>query len=188
MKQTLDHAGVERFTLIGNSLGGAIAIGLALEYPELVEKLILMAPGGLSEMEEYQAMAGMQKMFQVFSSGQAVTSEVMKDLFAFGLMHDPLHATDELIAERMQIFQISNAQVIAAMKVPVLTERLKELTCPVLGFWGLNERMMPDSGITALSENCSRLRLILVSECGHWVMVEHEAMFNRMCVDFLQHG
>ena len=140
-----------------------------------------------SEMPEYQQMPGMQKMFQVFGTGRSVTPEVMKDLFAYGLMHDPKHATDELIAERMQIMQIMNGQVMATMKVPVLTERLTELRCPVLGFWGLNERMMPESGIKALADNCSNLRFILVSECGHWVMVEHESMFNRMCLDFLTH-
>lgn len=97
-KQTLDVIGVERASLVGNSLGGAIAIGMALEHPELVEKLILMAPGGLSPMEEYGQMAGMQKMFQVYGSGEPVTHEVMKDLFAFGLMHDSRYATDELVS------------------------------------------------------------------------------------------
>jgi 4,5:9,10-diseco-3-hydroxy-5,9,17-trioxoandrosta-1(10),2-diene-4-oate hydrolase len=74
------------------------------------------------------------------------------------------------------------------MKVPVLTGRLPELDCPVLGFWGLDEKMMPDSGIMALARNTRQLRLILVSECGHWVMVEHEAMFNRQCLDFIANG
>ena len=188
IKQTLDVAGVERCTVLGNSLGGAIAIGLALEYPELVEKLVLMAPGGLSELPEYQAMPGMQKVFQVFNSGDAVTPEVMKDLFATSLMYNPDHATDELVAERMQIMQIMNGHVMATMQVPVLTERLPELQCPVLGFWGLNENMMPESGMIALAHNTSQLRLILVSECGHWVMVEHEDMFNRACIDFLENG
>ena len=99
VKQTLDAAGVERCAVIGNSLGGAVAVGLALEYPELVEKLILMAPGGLSDLPEYQAMPGMQKVFQVFGSGEPVTPAVMKDLFATGLMHNPELATDELVAE-----------------------------------------------------------------------------------------
>ena len=93
--QAMDAIGVERCTVVGNSLGGAIAIGLALARPEMVEKLVLMAPGGLSSMPEYQAMPGMQKMFQVYGSGEPVTHEVMKELFAFGLMHDPRHATDE---------------------------------------------------------------------------------------------
>jgi 4,5:9,10-diseco-3-hydroxy-5,9,17-trioxoandrosta-1(10),2-diene-4-oate hydrolase len=187
-KQTLDVIGIESCTVVGNSLGGAIAIGMALEHPQLVEKLILMAPGGLSPMAEYQQMPGMQKMFQVYGSGEALTHDVMKDLFAFGLMHDPSHATDELVAERMQVMQLMNGQVMAAMAIPVLVERLSELSCPVLGFWGLNERMMPNSGIVNFAENCPNLRLILMSECGHWVMVEHERMFNRMCLDFLQNG
>lgn len=188
VKQTLDCAGVERCTLVGNSLGGAVALGLTLEYPELVEKLILMAPGGLSELSEYQAMPGMQKVFAVFGSDQPVTHEVMKDLFAYSLMHDPSHATDELVAERLQIMQIMNGHVMKTMQVPVLTDRLHEINCPVLGFWGMDERMMPENGIMAMAKNIKTLRLVLVTECGHWVMVEHENMFNRSCVDFINNG
>ena len=186
--QTLDVAGVERCTLVGNSLGGAVALGIALEYPERVEKLILMAPGGLSELHEYQAMPGMQKVFQVFGSGEPVTHEVMKDLFATGLIHNPAHATDELVRERMQVMEIMNGHVMATMQVPVLVDRLGELDCPVLGFWGMDEKMMPENGIMAMAHNIRHLRLILVTECGHWVMVEHEDMFNRACLDFLQNG
>lgn len=188
IRQTLECAGVDRCTLIGNSLGGAVALGLALDDPQRVEKLVLMAPGGLSEMAEYQAMPGMQKVFKVFGSGEPVTPEVMKDLFATGLMHDPEFATDELVAERMQIMQIMNGHVMATMSVPVLTDRLQEIQCPVLAFWGLDEKMMPENGIMALARNIPHLRLILVSECGHWVMVEHEDMFNRACLDFISHG
>jgi 4,5:9,10-diseco-3-hydroxy-5,9,17-trioxoandrosta-1(10),2-diene-4-oate hydrolase len=188
IKQTLDCAGVERCTLVGNSLGGAIAFGLALDYPDLVEKLILMAPGGLSELAEYQKMPGMQKVFQVFGSGEPVTPQVMKDLFATGLMFNPEHATEELVAERMQIMQIMNGHVMATMQVPLLVDRLSEIQCPTLGFWGMDEKMMPEEGIMAMVKNIKHMRTILVNECGHWVMVEHEAMFNRACVDFLQNG
>ncbi len=188
IRQTLDCAGVDRCTVIGNSLGGAVALGLALDDPQRVDKLILMAPGGLSELPEYQAMPGMQKVFKVFGSGEPVTPEVMKDLFATGLMHDPKYATDDLVAERMQIMQIMNGHVMATMSVPVLTDRLQEIQCPVLAFWGLDEKMMPENGIMALARNTPHLRLILVSECGHWVMVEHEDMFNRACLDFISHG
>ncbi len=184
-KQTLDQIGVDKCAVVGNSLGGAIAIGLALEHPDLVEKLILMAPGGMSPMPEYREMAGMQKMFEVYGSGAELTHEVMKDLFAYGLMHDPKHATDELVAERMQIMGLMNGQVMSAMAIPELWERMPEIQCPVLGLWGLNERMMPDSGILNFAKNTSNLRLVLQSECGHWVMVEHEAMFNRECLEFL---
>ncbi len=84
--------------------------------------------------------------------------------------------------------EIMNGHVMATMQVPVLVDRLQEINCPVLGFWGIDEQMMPEGGIMAMAKNMQHLRLILVSECGHWVMVEHEDMFNRACLDFLQNG
>jgi len=186
--QTLDAAGVERCTLVGNSLGGAVALGIALDHPERVDRLVLMAPGGLSELSEYQAMPGMQKVFRVFGSGEPVTREVMRDLFATGLMYDAKFATDELVAERMQIMEIMNGHVMATMQIPVLVERLGDIRCPVLGFWGMDDQMMPENGILAMARHIPQLRLILVTRCGHWVMVEHEAMFNRACLEFLRFG
>ncbi len=120
-------------------------------------------------------------------SGEAVTPEVMKDLFATGLLHDPRFATDELVQERMQVMQTMNGHVVSTMQIPVLVERLGELDCPVLGFWGMDEKMMPDNGIMAMARNIRHLRLMLVTQCGHWVMVEHQDMFNRACLDFLRH-
>jgi 4,5:9,10-diseco-3-hydroxy-5,9,17-trioxoandrosta-1(10),2-diene-4-oate hydrolase len=48
--------------------------------------------------------------------------------------------------------------------------------------------MMPETGIQTLAKNCPNIRLTLVSQCGHWVMVEHREMFNRSSVDFLRNG
>ncbi|MEZ5570906.1 MAG: alpha/beta hydrolase [Halioglobus sp.] len=185
VKQTLDVIGVQKCSVVGNSLGGAVGIGLALEHPQLVEKLILMAPGGMSQREEYLQMPGMQKMFEVYTSSEPLTDAVMKDLFAFGLTHDPKYATDELVAERSQIMAIMNGHVMMTMDIPYLVDRLPELSCPVLAFWGTNDRMMPDNGMLALAKNCANLKFIILSECGHWVMVEHAELFNQECATFL---
>ena len=186
IKQTLDTIGVEHCAVVGNSLGGAIAIGLALQHPSLVARLILLAPGGMSPTQEYRQMPGMLKMIEVYGAGTPVTAEVMKELLAYGLMHDPKYATDELVTERLQVMDIMNGHVMASMRIPYLADRLADLHCPVLAFWGTNERMMPDSGITGLAKNCKNLTMILVSECGHWVMVEYETLFNRECLEFLR--
>ena len=55
----------------------------------------------------------------MFGFGEPVTHDVMKDLFATGLMHNPEHATDELVEERTQIMDIMNGHVMATMQVPV---------------------------------------------------------------------
>ena len=185
VKQTLDLAGVEECVVVGNSLGGAVAIGLALEHPDLVKKLIVMAPGGMSQTEEYFTMPGMQKMFEVYGSGEAITPAMMKEFFSAALVHDPKSVTNELIAERAQIMELMNGHVMITMQIPYLVERLPELQCPVLGFWGTDDRMMPDSGILGFAKNCANLKLLVISECGHWVMVEHRELFNKECLEFI---
>ena len=48
--------------MVGNSLGGAVALGLTLRNPDRIEKLILMAPGGIESREDYFSMPGIQAM------------------------------------------------------------------------------------------------------------------------------
>jgi len=187
IKQLLDHLDVSACALIGNSLGGAIAIKFTLDNPSQVEKLVLMAPGGIEEQADYFHMPGMQVMKEVFTSGP-MAPERLEDFIRRGLVYDDSVVDEQLINERWGIFQQQNSQVITSMVVPNMAARLHEISCPVLAFWGVNEKMMPETGIQTLAKNCPNIRLTLVSQCGHWVMVEHREMFNRSSVDFLRNG
>lgn len=186
--QALDAIGVARCTLIGNSLGGGIAIGYALKYPQNVEKLVLMAPGGIEEQAHYFTMPGMAMLKEIFNSPVPVTEERMKDFFVKAFVVNPDCVDDELVHERWTLMQTQNMQVVKTMKVPNMTARLGEIQCPALGFWGVNEQMMPESGILKLAKGIPNLRMILVPKCGHWVMIEHRDLFNRMTLDFLKEG
>lgn len=188
VKQMLDIAGVDRYTLVGNSLGGAIALKFALDYPDCVEKLVLMAPGGVEDKPDYFKMPGMAMMKEVFTSAEPVTEERMKDFFCKCFVVDPAVITDEIVKERFATMQLQNPQVMQTMVVPNMEDQLGDLQCPILVFWGMNENMMPETGIMKLAKKCHNVRVILVSECGHWVMLEHREMFNRMTLDFVQHG
>jgi 4,5:9,10-diseco-3-hydroxy-5,9,17-trioxoandrosta-1(10),2-diene-4-oate hydrolase len=188
LKQALDMIGVEKCTLIGNSLGGAVALGFALAHPQNVERLVLMAPGGLSDMPDYLAMPGMAAMFAHMATGKPFTHETMKEFFIKAFVVDLACVDDSLVAERLELMKLQNPQVMKAMKIPNLTERLGEIRCPALALWGINENMMPENGILRLAKGIPQLRMVLVPQCGHWVMIEHRALFNRMVLDFLRNG
>lgn len=186
VKQTLDSIGIDKVTLIGNSLGGAIAIRYALTYPGQVEKLNLMAPGGIEDQPAYFSMPGMQIMKEVFTGGP--NKDSLEQFIRRGLVFDDSVVDEQLVNERWGIFQQQNTKVITSMVVPNMEDQLGELRCPIIAFWGANENMMPETGIAKLTKKCKNIRLLIVSECGHWVMVEHKDLFNRMTLDFLQHG
>lgn len=188
VKQALDAIGVAKCTVVGNSLGGAVALGLALEHPQHVERLVLMAPGGLNDLPDYLAMPGMAAMFATFSSPEPLTVEKMKAFFIKAFVVNPACVDDGLVRERFELMKLQNPQVMKTLKVPNLTARLREIKCPTLALWGLNENMMPESGILRLAKGLPDCRMVLVPNCGHWVMIEHRELFNRLVLDFLKHG
>ncbi len=185
LRRFLDGVGVGRCAVVGNSHGGALAIGLALADPARVEKLVLMAPGGLEERDVYMKMPGIRAMMKAFLDPAGMTRETLRRVFELQLF-DPTLITDQILDERLAIAELQPKRVLTSMVVPHLQPRLGELTCPVFGLWGLNDQFCPWSGAVTLARECKRVRVELISQCGHWVMVEHAELFNRLCIDFLK--
>ena len=184
LKGLIDHLEITSCVLVGNSLGGAIALKLAVDFPSLVKGMIMMAPGGIEELPDYFAMPGIQKMISDFSSG-ALDFEGMKGLLQL-LVHDPKHVTDELVAERLAIVETQPKEVLSTMQIPNRADRIPDVKCPVLGFWGMNDQFCPASGAQRYLDGCETVRFTMISKCGHWVMVEYADLFNRACLEFLQ--
>jgi 4,5:9,10-diseco-3-hydroxy-5,9,17-trioxoandrosta-1(10),2-diene-4-oate hydrolase len=186
VKGLVDALRLPRVTLLGNSLGGAVALGYALAYPGEVSRLILMAPGGVEDLDTYLAMPGIANMFAIYKSGKT-GAEAMRAVMQMQLF-DPTLLTDEIINERAPIAATQTQAARSVMKVPNMTERLHELRCPIFGFWGVNDQFNPVGGAMKIVQHAPQARLVLVNRCGHWVQVEHREMFNRMCIDFLDNG
>ena len=52
----------------------------------------------------------------------------------------------------------------------------------------MNDKFCPMSGAVTIAKTCKNTRVVLLSECGHWVMVEKRALFNDACTRFLREG
>ncbi len=182
--ELLDILDVHKFSLIGNSLGGALSIGLGLNHVERVQKLILMAPGGVEDREIYNEMPGIKKLMSDFLGGD-MNQEKIEGLLAL-FPYDASIVTDEMVQERMKILPLMNSQVLATMAIPNMEEQLHLLHQPVLAFWGMNDQFIPVSGAMKIGEHCPNAQVMLFSQCGHWVMIEQEEVFNSACINFLK--
>jgi 4,5:9,10-diseco-3-hydroxy-5,9,17-trioxoandrosta-1(10),2-diene-4-oate hydrolase len=186
VERFLAAVGVDRCAgVVGNSHGGAMSIRLALRRPELVERLVLMAPGGLEEREVYMKMEGIRTMVKAFMDPAGISRAAMRKVFELQLFDGSL-VTEELLDERVSIAELQPKRVLTSMQVPNLAGEIGGLTCPVFTLWGVDDKFCPMSGAVTIAKSCKNTHVLLLSECGHWVMVEKRAIFNDACVRFLR--
>ena len=180
----MDSADVANAVLVGNSLGGAVALGLALRHPERVEKLILMAPGGIESREDYFSMPGIQAMVKYPMGSPEFTKDVLAQLLT-QLVYDPVNVDEELVDERWATLETQNAHVLATMQIPDLSDQLASIDINTLVFWGTDDRFCPASGTWKILQMKGNVQAELVNYCGHWVMSEYPELFNERCLSFL---
>jgi len=183
LMQGLKEMDVKKCHFVGNSLGGGVAIQIALNHPEFVDKLILMGPGCLEPQGDYWPMPGIKRMMEINANG--VSKETQAEVLRL-FTYDPSHVTDELVNMRWAVAQTQPKEVLTTMKTPTLGPQMKTLKCPILTFWGANDYFMPPQGKETCLKANERSRLIEVNACGHWVMIEHARMFNAASIDFIK--
>jgi 4,5:9,10-diseco-3-hydroxy-5,9,17-trioxoandrosta-1(10),2-diene-4-oate hydrolase len=185
LAEALGELGIASCMLVGNSLGGAIAIRMALDYPELVSKLVLMAPAWLAEREAVISTPGVRAMTGAFSGPDGLTREKLRHVFELMFASDR-HVTDEIVEERFVAAQAQNSAIYRQIRGENLAPRLREVRQPVLALWGIQDRFNPVSGAYKIAEECPDVRVVLKSNCGHWFMIEHREMFDRELLAFIR--
>lgn len=183
--EALRAHGVERASLVGNSLGGGVAIQIALDHPEFAESLILMAPGAVAEQASYFTMPGISRMVSSFGSPDFNIDEQRR--LISNLVHPDFapNIPEALVAERFAVARTQPKDVLARMKTPDLGLRLGEIAQPVFVLWGLNDEFCPESHTRLFLDKCRDVRAVTFGRTGHWVQVERAAEFNRYSLAFL---
>ena len=181
----LAQHGIGRAALVGNSLGGGIAISHALNAPDMVSAMVLMAPGCVAEQASYFTMPGIAKMRSSFGSPEFSLKE-QRSLVS-NLVHPSFadRIPDALVAERFEVARTQPKDVLARMKTPNLGPRLGELACPVFVMWGLDDEFCPVSHASLFLDACRDTRVLTFGRTGHWVQVERAGEFNRYATEFL---
>ncbi|WP_298287642.1 alpha/beta hydrolase [Novosphingobium sp.] len=177
--------GITSASLVGNSLGGGIALLMTLDHPEFTKNLVLMAAGCVAERESYFVMPGIAKMLSNFGSPDFDLAEQKR--LVSNLVHPDFapNISDELVAERFAVAKTQPKDVIMRMRTPDLSPRLSEITQPIFVLWGLNDEFCPEAHSRLFLEHCPDVRAITFGRTGHWVQVERAAEFNAYAIEFL---
>jgi pimeloyl-ACP methyl ester carboxylesterase len=183
----LDTLGVGTVDIIGNSMGGAIALSLAAARPRAVRRIVLMGSMGV-------AMALPPGLDTVWGYTPGV--EQMREVIGL-FAHDRRTVTDELIQLRYQASLSPPARDSWQAMFPAPRQRwvddlalsgveLAAVGVPVLLVHGRDDRVVPWRASSAqLLDLLPDARLHVLSGCGHWTMIEKTAEFLAVVQPFL---
>lgn len=189
----LDALGLEQVALIGNSMGGDVAVRYALDNPSRVSRLLLNGPGGTGAT--ILGPSPSEGILRLMEFNADPTRERMA-AWVRTMLFDSRRATDELIDARFAAAQepgaVKNLQdVYATFYDPSMAEavplwaEVHRIRQPVLMAWGRDDRVAPVEGALFPARRMARCDLRIYSRCGHWVQVERKADFERAAVGFL---
>jgi 4,5:9,10-diseco-3-hydroxy-5,9,17-trioxoandrosta-1(10),2-diene-4-oate hydrolase len=191
----LDHLGVDKVHLVGNSLGGGTAIRFALNYPDRAARLVLMGPGGLSlNVFAPDPTEGVKRLAE-FAAPPGPSKEKMAAFLRTLVFKQDL-ITDDLVNERYE--HASKPEAIAAMTAlgmsfydpataedGMLWREAHRLRNEVLLIWGREDRVNPLDGALVALKQIRKAQLHVFSGCGHWAQLEKFQEFNRLSIGFL---
>ncbi len=187
--RSLGHAlGLREAVVIGNSLGGQIAVELGLMYPTWTRALVLAAPAGGFPLPlralgwAIGAAAGPRvlraalprSLDRCFYDRSAPGYETRRRLLAERLADDDFPDFARAVSRSL-------AGALAAGNQP-----LHRLTQPTLLVWGQEDRLMALAGSRRLMREVPQARLAVLQRCGHLPMLEHASQFNQIVADFLR--
>jgi 4,5:9,10-diseco-3-hydroxy-5,9,17-trioxoandrosta-1(10),2-diene-4-oate hydrolase len=186
--------GIRRAPIVGNSLGGACALRMALERPDRVSRLVLMGPGGIGTSRSLPT-PGLRRLFGYYE-GDGPTIEKMRAFVRNDLVFDSRAITDDLIRTRFE--SSLDREVVAnpplrrprglavLMRMDLMRDpRLAGLQTPTLVLWGTEDRVNRPSGGRLLQRRMPHCDLYLFSRTGHWVQWERPDDFNAVTTAFL---
>ena len=190
----LDQMGISKIHIVGNSLGGACALRMALESPERVASLVLMGPGGVNTTRGLPTK-GIQQLLNYYG-GEGPSREKLRTFIREYLVYDGSQVSEELIELRYQAS--IDPEVIAspplqrpnglkgAIRMDFTRDpRLKRCNTPTLVLWGSDDKVNRPSGGETLRQTMKNCDLYYFAQTGHWVQWERAEQFNAVTASFI---
>lgn len=181
----MDELGIESSSFVGNSMGGSVAMAIAVDYPERVDRLVLLGPHGLTKTVNAPQPTEGHKILRAARANPTLDSlQALVNVMLF----DPSAMSPDALEKRLVAAQNPEhraAELASSAPWRDQTPEFSRVGAKTLLVWGREDRVNPlEIGLMQLRD-IPDSRLYVIRNCGHWAQLEHQDEFNRVALDFL---
>ncbi len=193
----LDGLGLDRASIIGNSMGGIVAANVAMSHPERVNRMVSI--GGIGKNIFAPSPGEGIRLLMDFAENPTREALVR---WLHSMVYDPAMVTEELIEERWALANepatlesmrqmysrkamAAQAKAAAAADTAPYWAMLHKVQAPTLLTWGRDDRVSPVDMANLAMRTLPQGELHVFPNCGHWVMIEQKDAFENAALAFL---
>lgn len=189
VRGVMDRLQIERAgAVLGHSMGGGIAMQLALGNPERVERLVLVSSVTPNETRRARRFGAFVQPFLPLIGLTMLRESVVRRALR-GMVHDPAFVTQELVDAYFRPLRVKGHLRAQAKQI---TDRRHDIPYdptqirqPTLILWGEHDRVIPLSTGRELAELIPNAQLAIIRSAGHLALEEEPAECNKLLLEFL---
>jgi pimeloyl-ACP methyl ester carboxylesterase len=192
LKSLMDAMGIREAVLVAHSAGGTVGLAMALKYPQMVRKLLLVAPAVYlySPVPSWARRFLTRKASRIFGMALIHPTRHFVRRILNNIVHDPACVTDDAVDGYEKPFHSINWEAglwefSLAPHARNLWKRMDELHMPVMIIAGDDDHVVPTRHSRRLAEITPGAEFVLVKGCGHMPQEERPQEFMKAAGDFL---
>jgi 2-hydroxy-6-oxonona-2,4-dienedioate hydrolase len=179
--------GIEKATLVGNSLGGWTAAAFAIAHPQKVDKLVLVCAAGYTP----KRYGGQELSKELYSVLNPSTTADMKRLLE-AVFYDKALSSDAVVAQAFTAklkkgdgYTINSFIDSVLRGEDFIDDKVKTIKAPTLVIWGREDRLTPLAMGEAFAQDIPGAQKVIIEQCGHGPQIEKAQVFNSALLKFL---
>jgi pimeloyl-ACP methyl ester carboxylesterase len=189
-----EHLGLGQVALVGNSMGGFISAETAIQFPERVERLVLVSAAGITTTDLARtpvlawgraiAMSGTRSAAEV---RMAILRPRLRHLiFSLIVRHPSRIQADVLFEISKGAGRDAFLDTLKAILAYDFRDRLPDIRCPTLIVWGANDAIIPSQDAYEYERLIPGTQpVVMMDDTGHVPMIERPVTFNDAVLEFL---
>jgi pimeloyl-ACP methyl ester carboxylesterase len=200
VERLLEALEISAAAVVGHSMGGFTAVELAINFPQRVERLVLVSPAGLStynDRRSLQLVAQARRFKGIFNAYHAQVA-AHAGLLARHPRLRRLEPTTSIVTrhpDRLPAPYV--AEFVRGLAAPGFIdgieanlnydyrERLGEIACPTLIVWGRQDKVVTARDAALYERLIPNARKVIFADTGHMAMIERPTEFNALLEEFL---